>query len=104
LDTTAKLNKGCVRLSCKVGLATLLTFPFLSTAPIKSEGPFERRKKLRSASFSMFYFSIAAVTYSNFTQAIGQAVMNDLQAQRESLLRSKNAVQETNSDLGASCC
>ena len=27
--------------------------------------------------------------------------MNDLQAQRESLLRSKNAVQETNSDLGA---
>lgn len=34
-------------------------------------------------------------------QAIGQAVMNDLQAQRESLLRSKNAVQETNSDLGA---
>jgi hypothetical protein len=28
--------------------------------------------------------------------------MNDLQAQRESLLRSKNAVQETNTDLGVS--
>ena len=40
------------------------------------------------------------LAHLNCAQAIGQAVMNDLQAQRESLLRSKNAVQETNSDLG----
>jgi hypothetical protein len=40
------------------------------------------------------------LAHFNCAQAIGQAVMNDLQAQRESLLRSKNAVQETNSDLG----